>query len=163
MAKETKHTSTELRELQALPLEVKIEKTKLRIKEFVHHFGEDHCYVSFSGGKDSTVLLDIARSVFPNIKALFINTGLEYPEIQSFVKTIDNVETIRPKKKFNEIIRDYGYPVVSKEISEVIRGGRIARETNRAKYGYYLDRLEGKKLDKNGEKSPYNCEQWHFY
>ena len=44
-----------------------------------------------SGGKDSTVLLDLARRIYPDIPAVFIDTGLEYPELRDFVKTIPNV------------------------------------------------------------------------
>ena len=50
-----KRTKEDLRELQALPLDLKILKTKNRIKEFYNFFG-GQVYVSFSGGKDSTVL-----------------------------------------------------------------------------------------------------------
>lgn len=67
-------------------------------------------YVSFSGGKDSTVLLDLVRSEYPNVKAVFVDTGLEYPEIRSFVKTFDNVEILKPKKNFKQVIQEYGYP-----------------------------------------------------
>jgi len=72
-------------------------------------------YISFSGGKDSTVLLHIARTMYPNIKAVFVNTGLEYPEIVLFVKTFDNVDIIRPKKNFKWVIENVGYPVISKK------------------------------------------------
>lgn len=58
MAKNTLH---DLQMLQSLPLEVKVAKTKLRIKEWIDRYGEDGVYISFSGGKDSTVLLHIAR------------------------------------------------------------------------------------------------------
>jgi len=74
----------ELRQMQGLPLEIKIKKTQLRLQEWFDYWGGS-VYVSFSGGKDSTVLLHIARSIYPNIKAVFIDTGLEYPEIRSFV------------------------------------------------------------------------------
>ncbi len=46
-------------------------------------------YVSFSGGKDNTVLLDIVRKMYLGIEAVFVNTGLEYPEIVDFVKQHD--------------------------------------------------------------------------
>ena len=109
----------ELKMLQALPLEVKIMKTKQRIREwYEYHNGK--VYVSSSGGKDSTVLLDIVRSVYPNVVAVFIDTGLEYPEIKEFVKTIDNVVTVRPKMAFNKVIQKYGYPVISKVQSHFI-------------------------------------------
>ena len=54
-------TIDEVQQLQALPLEIMVAKTKLRIREFVKEYGLKDVYVSFSGGKDSTVLLDIAR------------------------------------------------------------------------------------------------------
>lgn len=111
-------TNDDLRQMQALPLDLKISLTKSRIRQWVHEFGEDGVYVSFSGGKDSTVLLHIVRSMFPGIPAVFVNTGLEYPEIVQFVKTFDNVEIIRPKMNFKKVIEKYGYPFISKEISQ---------------------------------------------
>lgn len=113
-------TYEELQMLQALPLDIKIEKTKARIREWVRYYGEDNVYISFSGGKDSSVLLHVARQLYPNIKAVFCDTGLEYPEIKKHVRTIDNVEIIRPKYTFKEVIIKYGYPVVSKEVSKYV-------------------------------------------
>lgn len=113
-------TIDELRLLQSLPLELKVEKTKARIREWVERFGVDGVYISFSGGKDSTVLLDIARKLYPNIKAVFANTGLEYPEIQSFVKQHENVDIIRPKMRFDEVIKTYGYPFISKDVAMTV-------------------------------------------
>lgn len=104
--------------MQRLPLEIKVAKTKLRIQEWVDFYGVDGVYVSFSGGKDSTVLLHIVREMYPNIEAVFVNTGLEYPEIQRFVKTFDNVTIVRPKMRFDEVIKKYGYPLISKEVSK---------------------------------------------
>ena len=78
----SKHTMSELRQLQALPLDLKIKKTELRIREWVDYWGVDGVYVSFSGGKDSTVLLDICRRLYPGIVAVFSDTGLEFPEIR---------------------------------------------------------------------------------
>ena len=74
-------TKYDLQLFQRLPLDIKIAKTKLRIREWVDYYGEDGIYVSFSGGKDSTVLLDIVRKMYPDIEAVFVNTGLEYSEL----------------------------------------------------------------------------------
>lgn len=117
-------TKEELQMLQALPLEVKIAKTKLRIEEWVRHWGKDHVYVSFSGGKDSTVLLHLVRQMYPDIPAMFVDTGLEYPEIKTFVKTFDNVDVERPRKTFKEVIEEFGYPMVSKQQASFIDNAR---------------------------------------
>ena len=119
-----KHERWELQSKQAAPLNVKIALTKQRIREWVYEYGEDGVYVSFSGGKDSTVLLHIVRELFPNIPAVFCNTGLEYPEIVKFVKTFDNVEIIRPKLSFFKVCEKYGFPLISKEVSECVAGAR---------------------------------------
>lgn len=104
-----KHTKSELAQMQSLPLKIKIQMTKRRIREW-YEFWDGQVYVSFSGGKDSTVLLHMVRELYPDVEAVFVNTGLEYPEIQKFVKTFDNVTILRPKMRFDEVIKKYGYP-----------------------------------------------------
>ena len=120
-----KHDIGELHQLQALSLNEKVERTRARIKQWVDYYGLEHVYVSFSGGKDSTVLLDIARSMYPNIKAVFLDTSLEFPELRQFVSTYDNVEFLKPKMNFRQVIEKYGYPLISKEVSECVMGARI--------------------------------------
>ena len=113
-------TKEELKIKQKLPLEVKIRISKLRIKEWINEFGEEGVYIAFSGGKDSTVLLDLVREDFPSVPAVFVDTGLEYPEIRNFVKTFENVIWLKPKMNFKKIIDNYGYPIISKEVSGAI-------------------------------------------
>ena len=119
-----KHTISDLYQMQSLPLQAKIQMTRRRISEWVDAFGEDGIYVSFSGGKDSTVLLDIVRKDYPDVKAVFVDTGLEYPEIRSFVKGFENVDWIKPKMTFKQVIEKYGYPFISKEVSGCVDGAR---------------------------------------
>jgi 3'-phosphoadenosine 5'-phosphosulfate sulfotransferase (PAPS reductase)/FAD synthetase len=99
-----KHTIGDLRQRQSLPLEAKVQMTKQRIREWYEHY-DGQVYVSFSGGKDSTVLLNIARQIYPDIEAVFVDTGLEYPEIRKFVKSFDNVTILRPKMSFVDVIK----------------------------------------------------------
>ena len=105
--------------MQALPLSAKIRMSKQRIKEWYDHW-DGQVYVSFSGGKDSTVLKHLVETTVGDVPSIFDNTGLEYPEIQKFAMSQPNVVTIRPEKRFDEVIKEYGYPVASKEVSKRI-------------------------------------------
>ena len=134
----------ELKQLQALPLDVKVWRTQQRIREWVRFYGESGVYIAFSGGKDSTVLLHIAREMYPDIEAVFVNTGLEYPEIQKFAMSFPNVTVVYPKKTFVQVMKEYGYPVISKSVSHAVSilrrhpSGKVARnEFNPEKRGPY--------------------------
>ena len=120
------HDAKRLEELRALPLERKIQISQTRIIEWYKHYN-GNVVVSFSGGKDSTVLLHLVRSIFPDVKAVFSNTGLEYPEIQKHVMSIGNVDIVRPTMRFDEVISTYGYPLIGKEVAEAIFYARRIR------------------------------------
>lgn len=141
----------DLKYFQAMPLEVKVGMTKTRIREWVKEYGTDGVYVSFSGGKDSTVLLHIVRELYPNIEAVFVDTGLEYPEIREFVKTFSNVTILRPKMRFDEVIKKYGYPLISKDISLTLYYARRNSE-------WAIKRLYG--VSPNGEPSQYRADRY---
>lgn len=100
-------------------IEEKVNQTLLRIEDWYESW-EGQVYVAFSGGKDSSVLLDLVRSIYPDVPGVFSNTGLEYPEIKQFVKTKENIIWVRPKITFQQVIEKYGYPVISKEVSRAI-------------------------------------------
>ena len=133
----------ELKQMQGLPLEVKIIKTQQRIREWYEAW-EGQVYVSFSGGKDSTVLLKLVRELYPDVEAVFIDTGLEYPEIREFVKTKGNVVWLKPKMTFNKVIEKYGYPVIGKDVASRVEYAKKGRP-------WAIDRLNG--LNADGSKN----------
>lgn len=140
----------ELKILQALPLDVKIQKTRLRIREWVDEFGEDGVYVSFSGGKDSTVLLDIVRKDYPDMPAVFVNTGLEYPSVRQFALSKENVTELRPTMNFRDVIIKYGYPIISKEVSLKVK------ETRKCSNGYASKSFNGERTGTAYDYSSYS-------
>jgi 3'-phosphoadenosine 5'-phosphosulfate sulfotransferase (PAPS reductase)/FAD synthetase len=144
-----KHTIQGLRQLQSLSLEQKIEMSKRRIRQFYEHYKGD-VYVAFSGGKDSTVLLHLVRSVYPDIPAVFVDAGLEYPEIKDFVKTQENIIILKPKMNFTEVIKVYGYPMVSKKVARMIRDLKNPNEKNKATRRLYLEGIK-----RNGTKTKF--------
>ena len=104
-----------LKQKQSLPLEGKVALAERRIREWYEHW-EGDVYISFSGGKDSTVLLDIVKRLYPDVPAVFVDTGLEYPEIRSFALARADV-VLRPKMRFDQVVAKYGYPVIGKKTS----------------------------------------------
>ena len=151
------HDMETLKRLQSLSLRAKVTETRHRIAEWVEYWGKDKCYVSFSGGKDSTVLLDIVRRDYPDILAVFFDTGLEFPEIREFVKTIDNVDWVKPKLTFKQTIDKYGYPLISKKQAQYIGEVQNARTEG-------IKRLRCLGIRKDGTHSPMSMisKKWQF-
>ena len=156
-----KHTMTDLYQMQSLPLSAKIEMTSRRITEWVDRFGEEGVYVSFSGGKDSTVLVDIVRNVckYKDIPLVFVDVPTQYPELKKFAQTFQNLIVLKPKISFAQVCEKYGFPIFSKEISECIADSRkyikilTDRQTDRQKgipFAYRIADLIG--IDRRTDK-----------
>ena len=162
-----KHEAWELAQMQSLSLESKIRMTQQRIRGWYEHW-DGQVYVSFSGGKDSTVLKHIVDEMYSDVPAVFVNTGLEYPEIQSFVRDIkagkydcfhSDVVILRPEMRFDEVVKKYGFPVISKEVSHAVK---YARKPNTKSGDYFLKKFNGEVLSADGKKSGFNMERWKF-
>lgn len=93
------------------------------IKKTIKKYGENNFYISFSGGKDSTVLHYLIDKAIPGnkIPRVFSNTGIEYFDIANFVKnmakTDDRIKIITPHVNIKKMLETKGYPFKSKEHS----------------------------------------------
>ena len=163
-----RHTQEDLRQMQSLPLDAKIIMTQRRIRDWIDYWNGD-VYVSFSGGKDSTVLKHIVDSMGYDVPAVFVNTGLEYPEIQTFVREVKagkydcfnpNVEILRPEMRFDEVIQKYGFPVISKEVAHKFHDYNAAKR-NGYENSYVLRQLNGTYVTKKG-KLAFDYSRWEF-
>nr|DAG35487.1 MAG TPA: phosphoadenosine-phosphosulfate reductase [Bacteriophage sp.] len=175
----TEYTNTPIlpekaKELMSLDTEYKEIITYGKIEEWLTAW-DGKVYVSFSGGKDSTVLAYLAANWLSHFRTppwplnlVFINTGLEYPEIQKFVneytdwlrkkfpRVTINLTRLRPKMNIRQVVTKYGYSIVSKEVAGTVYEARKNPNCRRAK------KLRGELLDKEGKPSLYNCDNWEF-
>ena len=71
-----------LQQRQGLDLDIKIKLSEIRIREWINHWGEDSVYISFSGGKDSTVMFylvaDHAKKINRRFGCLFVDLEGQY-------------------------------------------------------------------------------------
>lgn len=134
----------------------------LKENERIESAVDGQVYVSFSGGKDSTVLADLCARVCREygwtLYLLFVNTGLEYPEIQKFVKVYAEwlrntykievvLSIVRPEMRFDEVVKKYGYPLISKAVAHAVKiarrnpSGKVMQNLfnpeNKGRFGFY--------------------------
>ena len=116
----------ELTQRQGWTLPQKIDHSLGVIEQFSSHY--DGCvFVSFSGGKDSCVMLSLVEMILPRVPCVFVQTGCEMPAVVRFVRemqTDHNIRMIRPRKTMKEVFRKCGFPLVSKEVSHDIENVR---------------------------------------
>lgn len=111
-----------LRTRQQWTLPQKIDHSLGVIEAFASWF-EGKVYVSFSGGKDSVVMLSLVELIIPNVQCVFVMTGCESPSVCRFVREQQqhhNIEIIRPKKTLRQVFAEYGFPLVSKKTAHDI-------------------------------------------
>jgi len=151
----------QLEQRLALPLEQKIKYSIDRIMEW-YAYWKGNVYGAFSGGLDSTVMMDLIWSIYPDVPAIFNNTGLEFPEIVDFVKErkkTHNIIILRPRKNFKQVIEEYGYPIVSKSVAQKIKECQQAKNKNTATFKL---RTTGIKSDGTLTKIGKLPNKWHY-
>lgn len=132
------------------------------IKQTIQKYGENNFYLSFSGGKDSTILHCLLDKALPEnkIPRVFINTGIEYNAIVEFVKEMaqedDRFIILKPTKPIRETLEKYGYPFKSKEHS--LRVEEFNKDSN-ANYIYKY--IHGR--TRNGQESKFHCPKMLLY
>lgn len=156
-----KHTKSDLYQMRSLSLSAKIRMTENRIKGWYEEF-DGNVYVARSGGKDSDVLGHIVKRMYPDVPHIFVNTGLEFESVrQHGIEVAD--EILRPQMSFVEVIKKYGYPIISKEVAQTITEVQHAIWNGKEPASYRIDKLNGTCINKKtGELSTYNIPQWKF-
>lgn len=148
----------ELQRRQALPLSEKIDMSLSRIRDWYEAW-DGQVSVAFSGGADSSVLLRLVRMLYPEVPAVFCNTGLEYPEVVRLVKDTPNHVVLRPKMPFHHVVSAYGWPVASKKIARGVNILRHPTERNKNIWRLYDQGINRYGKAVHGYKVP---AQWRF-
>ena len=99
-----------------------------KIRQIIRKYGEENFYVSFSGGKDSTVLSALIDMALPDnkIPRVYANTGIEYRLILDFVeRERENPHKweliiLKPTIPIKPMLEKEGYPFKSKEHAAVV-------------------------------------------
>lgn len=143
--------------MQSLPLHAKVQMSKRRIRDWYDHWN-GQVYISFSGGKDSTVLKHLVENTpgVYDVPSVFVDTGLEYPEVRRFATERATV-VVRPEMRFDEVIKTHGYPVPTKRVADCVEGAR--RNPNSTRMLRLKGELGGRK---DGRPSKFDCPQWGY-
>ena len=111
-----------------------------KIRQIINKYGEENFYVSFSGGKDSTVLSALVDMAMPNkIPRVYSDTGIEYIMVRDFVrdmqKTDDRIIILKPSIPIKPMLEKDGYPFKSKTHSSALdRYQRLGRTKSVLQY-----------------------------
>ncbi len=95
----------------------------IKIRSTIKKYGEETFYISFSGGKDSTVLSHLVDLAVPgnNIPRVYADTGIEYNAVRDFVYELQRndprITVIKPSVNIKQALERDGYPFKSKEHS----------------------------------------------
>lgn len=125
-----------------------LEDRLTKIRSVVGKYGEQNFYISYSGGKDSTVLSALVDMALPNnqIPRVFADTGIELNMIHDFVKAQSErdrrIVIIKPSVPIKRMLEEYGYPFKSKDHSKKL--GTYQRNGMTRTAIRYLDGTRGR-------------------
>lgn len=97
-----------------------------KIKSIIKQYGEENFYISFSGGKDSTVLHALVDMALPDnqIPRVYADTGIELNMVRDFVYNKADIDErffiIKPRMNIKQILENDGYPFKSKIHSQCV-------------------------------------------
>lgn len=117
----------------------------------------NNAYISFSGGKDSTVLHYLIDMALPNnnIPRIYANTGIEYQMVRKFVERERErdcrIIILNQTRNIKKTLEEYGYPFKSKEHSLRVE------QYHKGKNANYLKKYISGVDEKRGQLTKHKC------
>ena len=149
-----------IKEWMSEPLDKKVDRTNTIIKRF-YEAVKGEVYIADSGGKDSLVQRHLVRTLYPDTPAVHVAVPRDPDTVKYVNNEIDNVEILVPKHSYEEVVKRWGYPVVSKEVSKNI--SRYCSSRNRGDEGMMHYRLTGNHPDgRTGLMMGVIPQKWQF-
>ena len=152
-----KITAEELNKRINWTLEQKIDHSLYVIDAFISKYPNSK--IAFSGGIDSTVMLNLVRIIDKGRKGIFSNTTNEFSEILKFVRDTENIDILMPDTTFFKTVEKYGFPLISKKVARQLHDLKNPTDKNEASRTLYLT---GIKQDGTKTKSFKLANKWLF-
>jgi len=138
------------------PLETKILIAKSKIRDAAAHASKNRLdlFVSFSGGKDSLVMSDLVLKSIGKVTHLNANSHIEFPGVQfirSYCRERDIpfiIKDIDKTEAFPRVVKEYGYPLISKRMASAIERAQKDTKHNAGKIRTFKS-LEARKTLRN--------------
>jgi len=94
--------------------EKKVAFSNKLVRKIIKEYG-DISAVACSFGKDSLVVLHLVIQYKPDVRVIYNNTHVEYPETKEFKEKVKklwglNLVETEPDKSFWQVVKEYGYP-----------------------------------------------------
>lgn len=123
-----------VRERLKYPYEIKVKMTERRLSEFITYYGESGVVVCISGGLDSTAAMHFIHKRYPDVEAICV-LGIECRDnIEMVMKIRDewgvNVNIAKPRKSQQAVLKEFGYPIVSKRAAKSLNHLQNPTEKN---------------------------------
>jgi phosphoadenosine phosphosulfate reductase len=122
----------------------------IRLIQILEKKGEPY-NLGFSGGKDSVVILDLAKKSRVSFNAVYAMTTIDPPGTTSFIRNnYPEVKILRPQKTFFQLVEEKGLPS---------RTRRWCCEKLKECYGVGKRSLEGMRKEESPKRELYDPEQ----
>lgn len=121
------------------------------------HYESYQGYLAWSGGKDSTVIVDIARRIIPNIKVVWFDSGLEYPDTRDYINALSekwslNLTIIPAEPDALTVLKETGvwnHASLLNPLADILHDSLIIKPADKAHSLFGIGELSGLRAEES--------------